>query len=79
MAEAFLKDQKRLLPCAAYCDGELGLKNLYVGVPTIIGAGGIEKVVDIKLSKEEQEMFDSSVSAVKGLVEACKGIEPSLA
>ncbi|MFV0361310.1 malate dehydrogenase [Tropicimonas sp.] len=79
MAEAYLKDQKRLLPCAAYCNGELGLKDLYVGVPTIIGAGGIEKVVDIKLSKEEQVMFDNSVSAVRGLVEACKGIEPSLA
>ncbi|RYH08773.1 malate dehydrogenase [Tropicimonas sp. IMCC6043] len=79
MAEAFLKDQKRLLPCAAYCDGDLGLKDTYVGVPTIIGAGGIEKVVNINLSKEEQEMFDNSVAAVKGLVEACKGIEPSLA
>ncbi|MFV0333897.1 MAG: malate dehydrogenase [Tropicimonas sp.] len=79
MAEAFLKDQKRLLPCAAYCDGALGLKDTYVGVPTIIGAGGIERVVDIKLSREEQEMFDKSVNAVRGLVEACKGIEPSLA
>ncbi len=79
MAEAFLKDQKRLLPCAAYCDGALGLKDTYVGVPTIIGAGGVEKVVDIKLSKVEQEMFDNSVNAVRGLVEACKGIEPALA
>ncbi len=79
MAEAFLKDQKRVLPCAAYCDGELGLKDMYVGVPTIIGAGGIEKVVDIKLNKEEQAMFDKSVEAVKGLVEACKAIDPSLA
>ena len=79
MAEAFLKDQKRLLPCAAYCNGVLGLKDTYVGVPTIIGAGGIEKVVDIKLSREEQEMFTNSVNAVRGLVEACKAIEPSLA
>ena len=78
MAEAYLKDQKRLLPCAAYCDGELGVKGMYVGVPTIIGAGGIEKVVDIKLNKEEQAMFDKSVDAVKGLVEACKGIDSSL-
>jgi malate dehydrogenase len=79
MAEAYLKDQKRLLPCAAYCDGELGLKDMYVGVPTIIGAGGIEKVVNIKLNKDEQAMFDSSVAAVKGLVDACKGIDSSLA
>ena len=79
MAEAYLKDQKRLLPCAAWCDGPLGLNGIYVGVPTIIGAGGIEKIVDIKLSAEEQVMFDKSVAAVKGLVDACKGIDPSLA
>ena len=79
MAEAYLKDQKRLLPCAAYCEGEFGLKGMYVGVPTIIGAGGIEKVVDIKLTKDEQVMFDKSVDAVRGLVEACKAIDPSLA
>jgi malate dehydrogenase len=79
MAEAYLKDQKRLLPCAAYCDGEFGLDGMYVGVPTIIGANGIEKIVDIKLSKEEQAMFTKSVDAVKGLVDACKGIDPSLA
>ncbi|MDJ0858908.1 MAG: malate dehydrogenase, partial [Dinoroseobacter sp.] len=78
MAEAYLKDQRRLLPCAAYCDGEFGLKGMYVGVPTIIGANGIEKVVDIKLSKDEQAMFDNSVNAVKGLVDACKGIDGSL-
>jgi malate dehydrogenase len=79
MAEAYLKDQKRLLPCAAYVDGAFGLKGLYVGVPTIIGAGGVEKVIDIKLHKDEQAMFDKSVDAVKGLVEACKGIDESLA
>jgi len=79
MAEAYLKDQKRVLPCAAYCDGELGLKDMYVGVPTVIGKGGIEKIVNINLNKEEQDMFDASVSAVKGLVDACKGIDPSLA
>lgn len=78
MAESYLKDQRRLLPCAAWCDGEFGLKGLYVGVPTIIGSNGIEKVVDIELTKDEQEMFDSSVSAVKGLVEACKGIDDTL-
>jgi malate dehydrogenase len=79
MAEAYLKDQKRVLPCAAYVDGALGLKGMYVGVPTVIGAGGVEKVINIKLSKDEQAMFDNSVNAVKGLVEACKGIDPSLA
>ena len=78
MAEAYLKDQKRLLPCAAFVDGALGLKGMYVGVPTLIGAGGIEKVVDIKLSKSEQAMFDKSVDAVKGLVEACQGIDETL-
>ena len=79
MAEAYLKDQKRVLPCAAWCDGEFGLKGMYVGVPTVIGAGGIEKIVNISLTKAEQEMFDVSVGAVKGLVEACKGIDSSLA
>ncbi len=77
MAEAYLKDQKRVLPCAAWVDGAYGLKGMYVGVPTVIGAGGIERVVDIKLDKDEQAMFDKSVDAVKGLVEACKGIDPT--
>ena len=79
MAEAYLKDQKRLLPCAAWCDGQFGLKDMYVGVPTVIGAGGIERIADIKLTKDEQVMFDKSVAAVKGLVDACKGIDPTLA
>ena len=79
MAEAYLKDQKRLLPCAAHVDGAFGLKGMYVGVPTVIGAGGIERVVDIKLSKDEQAMFDKSVEAVEGLVKACKGIDGDLA
>jgi malate dehydrogenase len=78
MAEAYLKDQKRVLPCAAYCDGQFGLDGFYVGVPTVIGAGGIERIVDIKMSKEEQVMFDKSVDAVKGLVAACQEIDSSL-
>ncbi|MEQ9056120.1 MAG: malate dehydrogenase [Roseovarius confluentis] len=78
MAEAFLKDQKRVLPCAAYCDGVFGLKDMYVGVPTVIGAGGIERIVEIKRSKDEQAMFDKSVDAVMGLVTACKAIDDSL-
>jgi malate dehydrogenase len=79
MAEAYLKDQKRVLPCAAYVKGAYGLDGLYVGVPTVIGAGGIEKVIDIALDADEQAMFDKSVDAVKGLVAACKGIDPTLA
>ena len=79
MAEAFLKDQKRLLPCAAYVDGAYGLNGMYVGVPTILGAGGVERVVDIKLNADEQAMMDKSIDAVKGLVAACKTIDPSLA
>ncbi|MEM6637149.1 MAG: malate dehydrogenase [Pseudomonadota bacterium] len=79
MAEAYLKDQNRLLPCAAYVDGAYGLKGLYVGVPTVIGANGIERIVDIALGKEEQAMFDKSVEAVQGLVAACKGIDDTLA
>ncbi|NEY90763.1 malate dehydrogenase [Tabrizicola oligotrophica] len=79
MAEAYLKDQKRLLPCAAYVDGAYGLNGMYVGVPTILGAGGVERVVDIKLNKDEQAMMDKSIDAVKGLVAACKAIDPSLA
>ena len=79
MAEAFLKDQKRVLPCAAYVDGAYGLDGFYVGVPTVIGAGGVERVVNIKMNKDEQAMFDKSVDAVKGLVAACKEIDGSLA
>ena len=78
MAKAYLNDQKRVLPCAAYVKGAYGLDGLYVGVPTVIGAGGVEKVIDIKLDKNEQAMFDKSVESVKGLVEACKGIDASL-
>ena len=78
MAESYLKDQKRVLPCAAFVDGAYGLDGFYVGVPTVIGAAGIEKVVEIKLDKAEKAMLDKSIDAVKGLVEACKGIDPSL-
>ena len=78
MAEAYLKDQKRLLPCAAWVDGAYGLNGMYVGVPTILGAGGVERVVDIKLNADEQAMMDKSIDAVKGLVAACKAIDPSL-
>ena len=79
MAEAFLKDQKRVLPCAAYVDGALGLTGMYVGVPTVIGAGGVERVIDIQMNVNEQAMFTKSVDAVKGLVRACIKIDGSLA
>jgi len=79
MAEAYLGDQKRVLPCAAYLDGQFGVDDLYVGVPVVIGAGGVERIVEISLNDEEKAGFDNSVNAVKGLVEACKGIDPSLA
>ena len=67
MAESYLKDQRRLLPCAAWCKGEYGLEGMFVGVPAIIGKGGIEKVVEIQLNEEEKEMFDKSVESVRQL------------
>ncbi|MEO1746826.1 MAG: malate dehydrogenase [Pseudomonadota bacterium] len=78
MAESYLKDKKRVLPCAAHLDGQYGVKNMYVGVPTIIGAGGVERVIEIDMNKTEQKMFDKSVDAVAGLCEACIGIAPQL-
>jgi len=78
MAEAYLKDKKRVLPCAAHLSGQYGLKDIYVGVPVVIGAGGVERVIEIDLDKEEQKMFDKSVGSVQGLCEACVGIAPNL-
>ncbi|MEQ8709340.1 MAG: malate dehydrogenase [Rhodospirillales bacterium] len=74
MAESYLKDKKRVLPCAANLSGEYGLNDLYVGVPCVIGAGGVEKIVEIELNADERAMFDHSVKAVKGLLEATKGL-----
>jgi malate dehydrogenase len=79
MAEAYLKDQKRLLPCAAHVKGAYGLDGIYVGVPVIIGAGGVERVVEVKLDASEKAMLDKSIDAVKGLLAACKAIDASLA
>lgn len=79
MAESYLKDHKRVLPSAAYLKGEFGVKGMYVGVPVVIGADGVERVVEVTLSKSEQGMFDKSVGAVEGLVDACKKIAPKLA
>lgn len=72
MAEAYLFDRKRIIPCAAHLSGEYGIKDLYVGVPTIIGAGGVEKVIEIEFNAEEKAAFDKSVDAVRGL---CAGIK----
>ena len=74
MAEAYLKDQKRLLPCAAYVDGKYGLEGMYVGVPVIIGKNGVERVIEITLNEEEQNMFNHSVSAVKTLNDIVKRV-----
>lgn len=77
MADAFLKDKKRVLPCAAHCNGEYGLKGLYVGVPCVIGAGGVERIIEINLTQSEQIMLDHSVAAVKSLNEALSKIQNS--
>jgi malate dehydrogenase len=78
MAESYLKDKRRVLPCAASLNGEYGLKNLYVGVPVVIGANGVERVVEIALDASEKKMFDNSVNAVKGLMEAVVKLDPTL-
>ncbi len=78
MAEAFLKDKKRVLPAAVNLTGQYGINGLYVGVPCVIGAGGVEKVVEIALTPEAQANFTVSVDAVKELLVACKAIDPSL-
>jgi malate dehydrogenase len=79
MAESYLKDKRRVLPCATYLNGEYGVKGLYVGVPVVIGAAGVEKIVEIDLNAAERQMFLKSVESVKGLIEACKKIAPQLA
>jgi malate dehydrogenase len=79
MAESFLKDRKRVLPCAARLQGQYGLDNLYVGVPVVIGAGGVERIIEIDLDRGERAMFEKSVEAVRGLCDACARIQPALA
>ena len=78
MAESYIKNLKRTLPCAAYLNGEYGVKNIYAGVPVVIGNKGIEKVVEIKLDKLEKRNFDDSIKAVRELFEAAKKIDPEL-
>ena len=79
MAEAYLYDQKRLLPCAVNLTGQYGVSDLYVGVPVIIGAGGVERIVEINLSDSAKANFQVSVDAVKELLDACKALDSSLA
>jgi malate dehydrogenase len=78
MAESYLRDKKRVLPCAAWLNGEYGIKGLYVGVPVVIGAKGVERIVELDLTGPERTEFEKSAAAVKGLVEACQKIAPEL-
>jgi malate dehydrogenase len=79
MAESFLKDKRRVLPCAAHLSGQYGVNDLYVGVPVVIGAGGVERIIEIELNAQARENFALSVEAVKELLVACKQIDNSLA
>src|SRR5215208_3848913 len=79
MAESYLKDKKRVLPCAAHLSGQYGVKGLFIGVPIVIGAGGVERIVEVAFSADEKAMFEKSVASVRGFVDACKGINASLA
>jgi malate dehydrogenase len=79
MAESYLKDKKRVLPCAAMLKGEYGVRDRYIGVPVVIGGKGVERIIEIDLNKAERAMFDKSVAAVDGLIDACIKIVPALA
>jgi malate dehydrogenase len=79
MAESYLRDERRVLPCAAQLNGEYGVNGLYVGVPVVIGANGVERVVEVTLDADERKMFEKSVASVQTLVEACKSINPVFA
>ena len=78
MAESYLRDKKRVLPCAAWLNGEYGVKDLYVGVPVVIGGKGVERIVELELNGAERDMFEKSAKAVQGLVDACRKIAPDL-
>jgi malate dehydrogenase len=78
MAESYLKDQKRILPCATYVDGAYGIKDLYVGLPTVIGEKGVERIVELELTADEKTALGKSADAVRGLIDACKKLEPKL-
>ena len=78
MAESYLRDQKRIIPCAANLSGQYGLKDIYVGVPTIIGNKGVEKIIEINLNEIEKLNFSKSIESVKNLIDACKKIDQNL-
>src|SRR5438270_3902207 len=78
MAESYLRDKKRVLPCAAHLSGEFGVKDMYVGVPVVIGSKGVERIVEIELNSAEKTMFEKSAGAVRTLVDACRKIAPDL-
>lgn len=78
MAESYIKDLKKQLPCAAYLDGEYGFKNIYAGVPVIIGKNGVEKIIELELDDEEEKAFILSVNSVKELYSSAKKIDPEL-
>jgi malate dehydrogenase len=79
MAESYLKDKKRVLPCAAYLSGQYGVDGLFVGVPIVIGAGGVERVVEITLNSDEKAMFGKSIASVESLIDACRNLNQALA
>jgi malate dehydrogenase len=79
MAESYLKAKRRVFPCAAKLNGEYGVRDLYIGIPVVIGGNGVEKIIEIELDQSERRMFEKSVASVRELVEACKTINPSLA
>jgi malate dehydrogenase len=79
MAESYLKDKKRVLPCAAYLEGQYGVNGLFIGVPIVIGANGVERILEVEFTGEERQMFEKSVASVRGLVDACKQINTALA
>jgi len=78
MAESYLRDKKRVLPCAAWLSGEYGVRDIYVGVPVVLGAKGVERIVEIQLNGAERDMFEKSVTSVQTLVDACRKIAPDL-
>ena len=78
MAESYLKDKKRVLPCAAYLNGQFGVNDMFVGVPVVIGAKGVERIMKISMQKDEQEMFAKSIASVTSLIDACKTVNPAL-
>jgi malate dehydrogenase len=79
MIESYLLDKRRLLPASAYLAGQYGVRDRFIGVPVVIGAGGVERIIEIHLTKTERGRFDESVASVDQLIEACRRLDPSLA